>query len=68
MELLTHKNEPFGPVGLDYWGNPPGYNTYGKLPEYDYIPPCDQYSGGTWLQHGTYTYSRSEWAEHERNK
>ncbi len=59
MELLTHNNAPFGSVGLDSNHNPPGYAEYHKT--HDYIPPCDQYGGGTWLKPGTYTYKLEEY-------
>ena len=48
---ITHHNAPFGEVGLDCDFNPPGYNQYHKT--HDYIPPCDQFPGGTWLRKET---------------
>ena len=63
MEYLTHNNAPFGQVGFDSDGNPPGYREFHLT--HDYIPPCDTYPGGTWLKPGTYTYKLEE---HKKSK
>ena len=50
--VITRKNGPFGEVGRDHNGNPPGYGMYFRT--HDWIDPCDQFPGGVWLTKGTW--------------